>query len=234
MDDTLFDHSLTCRAALARLRRDTVAVRGRPLDDLWHEYGRLLELAHTDVMLGRRTADEVRTERFLRLAAWSGHPIDRARASELSRAYREYYQALRRPVRGAPEVLRALSARTRIGIVTNNTVAEQRGKIAFLHLERDVDFLVTSEEVGVAKPDPRIFRTALEHAGSDPESAIMIGDSWEDDVEGARGVGIPAIWFNRFHTPRPSVAPVPEFSRFGGSRQFERLVARRQGLPSVR
>ncbi len=224
MDDTIFDHSLTCRDALGQVRRNYRVLRGRSIEETWGEYERLLEVTHTDVMLGRRTSDDVRSARFQSLAKWAGQPIDRDTAVELSRTYRVCYQRLRRPVSGAPEFVRGLRGRTRIGIVTNNTVTEQREKLVFLGLERAVDFLVTSEEVGAAKPDPAIFRTALERAEALPREAVMVGDGWSTDVCGAQAVGIRAVWFNRFLAPRPDLA-VPQFTSFRAPRRLEELLA---------
>jgi HAD superfamily hydrolase (TIGR01549 family) len=225
MDDTIFDHSLTCRAALGQLRREESFLRGRPLDDLWKEYNRLLGVTHLPVMLGQRPGDEARTDRFARLATWCGHPVDRSAATALSRRYRDHYQRLRRPVPGAPEFVRSLPGRTQIGIVTDNTVAEQTEKIAFLGLEGTIDFLVTSEEIGVGKPDSAMFRAALERAEASAAEAVMIGDRWEFDIVGARGVGMPALWFNRFRAPRPGAIEVPEFASYRSPLRLERLLA---------
>jgi HAD superfamily hydrolase (TIGR01549 family) len=225
MDDTIFDHSLTCRDALGRVRAEYDVFRDRPLDALWREYGRLLNATHTDVMLGRRTSEEVRAERFRRLARWAGHPVPPTQAVELSRRYREHYQQLRRPVPGAPEAVRRWHDRAQVGVVTNNTVAEQVEKIAFLGLGSAIDFLVTSEEVGVAKPDPRIFRAALDRAGVAPGESVMVGDSWASDIAGARATGLRALWFNRFVEASPDPAGVPEFRSFRAPRRFDRLVA---------
>ncbi len=60
-----------------------------------------------------------------------------------------------------------------------------------------VDFLVISAEAGVRKPDPRIFRMALERAGVSAGEAIHVGDLPEDDVEGARGAGIRPVLIDR-------------------------------------
>jgi len=226
MDDTIFDHSLTCRDALAEVRRTYPAFRGRPLDRLWDEYDRLLGITHTDVMLGRRTSEEVRAERFRSLAEWAGRPIPSTTAVEVSRFYRRHYQRLRRAVPGAVAAVRRWHDRARVVVVTNNTVQEQVEKIAFLGLEAAVDLLVTSEEVGVAKPDPRIFRTALERAGVAPTESVMVGDSWSSDIEGALSADLRAVWFNRFREIPPRPAPVPEFRSFRAPRQLDRLVAR--------
>ena len=225
LDDTIFDHSLTCRGALGKLRQEHAVLRGGTLDEAWHEYGRLLGITHPDVMLGRRTSDDARVERFRRLAGWSGHSVDQDTAASLSRTYRDYYQQLRRPVPGAPELLHRLQGRAKIGVVTNNTVTEQEEKLEFLGLEPVVDYLVTSEEVGAAKPNPAIFRAALERAGVTSGEAVMVGDSWTSDILGAANAGIRAVWFNRFRVARPTGFDVPEFATFRTPRRVERLLA---------
>ena len=66
-----------------------------------------------------------------------------------------------------------------------------------------VDVLVVSEEAGVSKPDPAIFRIALDalHVGAD--EAVMVGDSWAADILGAQAAGIRAVWFNPARLPKP-------------------------------
>jgi putative hydrolase of the HAD superfamily len=59
------------------------------------------------------------------------------------------------------------------------------------------DFVLASEAEGFAKPGPRLFQRALELAGSPPERAVHVGDSFEHDVLGARAVGIAAVLLDR-------------------------------------
>jgi len=65
-----------------------------------------------------------------------------------------------------------------------------------------------TQEVGVLKPDPRVFRFALQRAGQEPGEALYVGDSWEADYLGARNAGMSAIWLNR--TGRPPPGPCQE------------------------
>ena len=225
MDDTIFDHALTCRAALARLRRTETRLRGPSLDAVWQEYSRLLEKVHADVMSGRTTVEEARAERFQRLARMCGHEIPRATAGEFSRRYRSYYQELRRTVPGVRRFLERLHGRAVVGIVTNNEVAEQEEKLDHFQLRPLVDFMIVSAGVGVAKPDPRIFRLALAKAGSLPEETVMVGDSWQSDVTGARNTGIRPVWFNRFHLARPDPWPVSELDSFRALARAEAVLA---------
>ncbi len=90
-----------------------------------------------------------------------------------------------------------------MGVVTNNLVAEQIEKLAHLDMTHLVDALVISEEAGVRKPDPAIFRLALARCGASANEAVMLGDSWGSDVLGARAAGIRAVWLNRASLPCP-------------------------------
>lgn len=214
MDDTIFDHALTCRRALARLRTTERGLRSRSLDAVWGEYTRLLDEVQPDVLAGRITIHDARVGRFQQLAEFCGYEVSRGAAAELSRQYRAHYQALRRAVPGVRRVLERLRGRAVVGVVTNNETAEQERKLDYLRLRPLVDFMIVSEAVGVAKPDPAIFRIALAQANASPEETVMIGDSWHSDVAGARNVGIRPVWFNRFHLPRPDPWPVPELDSF--------------------
>ena len=71
-----------------------------------------------------------------------------------------------------------------------------------------VDGVVTSAEVGAAKPDPAVFRRALEMIGSPPEEALHVGNSLANDVEGARAAGIRAVLVVRAGEPPPDVETV--------------------------
>jgi len=94
-------------------------------------------------------------------------------------------------------VLRDLKSRgLKIGVVSNwdtrlKAISDGLG------LTPLVDFIVISAEVGVRKPDPGIFRMALDRAGVRPDEAIHVGDLLEEDVEGARRAGVRAVLIDR-------------------------------------
>jgi putative hydrolase of the HAD superfamily len=85
-------------------------------------------------------------------------------------------------------VLDDLRARgLKLGLVSNTG----RDLDAFVaHHRLDVDAAIGSGAFGRTKPHPTIFRAVLERLGVDPADAAMVGDSVEDDVEGARAAGI--------------------------------------------
>ncbi len=64
-------------------------------------------------------------------------------------------------------------------------------------LADSLDGVVTSAQVGARKPDPAIFRAALDLAGCGPDAALHVGDSRDEDIEGARAAGIRALLIDR-------------------------------------
>lgn len=82
----------------------------------------------------------------------------------------------------------------RIGLVSNG----QRDLEEFaVHHRLDVDAMVGSRSHGRVKPHPSIFVAALDSLGVAPGEVAMVGDSYEDDIEGARALGIRAILLDR-------------------------------------
>ena len=82
----------------------------------------------------------------------------------------------------------------KIGLITNG----QRDLDEFVvHHALEVDAMVGSKAHGRIKPHPSIFEAALSDLGVGPAEAVMVGDSYEDDIEGARALGIRAILLDR-------------------------------------
>jgi HAD superfamily hydrolase (TIGR01549 family) len=203
LDDTLFDHWACTRAALADLRERFPPLGRMAAGRVEAEHRRLLEELHLHVLAGRMTVDDARVERFRQLLAFAGETADAAAAVLAAASYRAAYLAHWQPVEGAVELLAALHERVATGVVTNNVASEQRQKIAACGFGPLLDVVVISEEAGVTKPDPRIFRMALERLGKSAGETVMIGDAWDTDIAGALAAGIRPIWFNRFGAASP-------------------------------
>lgn len=203
LDDTLFDHRHCARSALAGVRRLHACFDGFDDARLEAAHSQILEELHLDVLAGRLDIDSARIERFRRLYGRAGIEADAALAVRTAAAYRDAYIQARTTVQGAIPLLAAVRERAQVVIVSNNLLAEQQAKLRDCGLDRYVDVLVVSGEVGASKPDRRIFTTALQRAGVAARDAVMVGDSWGNDIEGARRAGIAAVWFNRTETPPP-------------------------------
>ncbi len=210
LDDTLFDHLYSTRQGLLAVCEAYPGLQQCSLDVLFADYTRLLDEVHLRVLQGSLTIDEARRERFRRFFLLHA-PATEDLATVVEHAamlHRERYQATRQVVAGAVALLEYLHKQVKIAIVTNNVVAEQIDKLQRLKMEHLIDELVTSEETGFIKPDPRIFQEALKRLGCRAEEAVMLGDSWKSDVLGAQQAGIRAIWLNRTGI----VCPDPELA----------------------
>lgn len=93
--------------------------------------------------------------------------------------------------------LERLKERKHILGLISNVGQEAEKTFNELGLMRYLDFYVTSFETGHDKPDPEIFLTALEKAGIKADEAIYAGDSYEQDIIGARGVGMHPVLIDR-------------------------------------
>lgn len=98
---------------------------------------------------------------------------------------------------GAREVLDALRSRGhRLGIISNN-VDQLVTRLEQFELAPYFDTVTYSQEARADKPDPAIFRLALDRVGCTPKEAVHVGDSYEADVAGARSVGITPVLVDR-------------------------------------
>lgn len=99
-----------------------------------------------------------------------------------------------RPVPGAVETVRALDeAGTHLGIVSDIDTAECDLILDAFGISDRFDAVTTSEAVGYTKPDGRMFADAIARWGGDAADAVMVGDRYRHDVEGAAEAGIDAV-----------------------------------------
>ncbi|MEP0211870.1 MAG: YjjG family noncanonical pyrimidine nucleotidase [Cellulophaga sp.] len=96
----------------------------------------------------------------------------------------------------AIEILEHLKPNYKLHIITNGFQEVQNKKIRNSNLDRFFDVIIDSEMAGVKKPDPYIFELALKKANVSAEQSLMIGDSLEADILGAKSVGLHALHFN--------------------------------------
>ena len=81
----------------------------------------------------------------------------------------------------------------RLGVISNN-FGNTRGWCDEYNLLPLLDIVIDSTVVGVSKPEADIFHAALRGLGVSPEEAVYTGDTYSDDVVGAKGVGMWAAW----------------------------------------
>lgn len=209
LDDTLYDHSHARNHCLLALRQRFPLLARRPLAELGRRYDDILNRIHDHVLDGRMTAGQARRARLKELLAGEGLSPGGEEFDEACRLWVETYQDSQRAVPGSRVLLESLLALDiRVGIVTNGLTEVQQAKVETCGLVDLVDPVLSSEAAGRRKPDPGIFELALRQAGVPADAAVMVGDSWANDVLGARGAGVRPVWLNRDRrtVPEPGLA----------------------------
>ena len=197
VDDTLYDHTYASQAALRAVTQREPGIASAGFQALLTANMKILEALHPAVIARQMSLDAARSERFRQLLVRFGG--DPARADALAAAFHEAYEQHERLVPGVEQLLPRLRMfGVRMGIVSNNSLARQTGKLQRLGIGGLFDDLVVSDEHGVAKPDPRLFEVALKRIGIAAPDSVHVGDRWDLDVVGARSAGVVPVWFNRF------------------------------------
>ena len=111
----------------------------------------------------------------------------------------------------AREALRALHATYLTALATNGGAAGVplvRAALARVGLDESLGDVFTATDLGTRKPDPTFFLAATRRLGVLPHEAVMIGDSYAEDVVGAKEAGLSAVWWNERCLPCPDTAPL--------------------------
>lgn len=114
----------------------------------------------------------------------------------LSRVYIDNLPNYNSLFEGTVEVLDYLLPKYKLHIITNGFEEVQTKKLENSNIAHYFDKIITSESVGVKKPNARIFNHALDLARTTPETSMMIGDNYEADIMGAQQIGMSTIFFN--------------------------------------
>ena len=92
------------------------------------------------------------------------------------------------------EVLEKLKERYKLAILSNGSSTVQHNKIDHVDIEKYFDVVVVSGDVGIHKPDPKLFEYTLEKLNVKADEALMIGDVFSTDILGAVRAGIKTVW----------------------------------------
>lgn len=202
-DGTLFDYNRAEAAAL----RNTFHSLTLPFEDSYLDVYRKINHGLWQALERQEITQAVlryrRFELLMEAINVSGSP------EQMSFAYVEQLSICSQLVDGAYEVLRALSGKSQIAIVTNGLQAVQRGRLQNSTIKGFINHLIISEEVSAAKPGAAFFDAAFERCGHPPKSAVLIiGDSLTSDIRGGVDYGIDTCWYNPTDEITPEGFPI--------------------------
>ena len=152
--------------------------------ELWVGYGE-----------GRVTKEELNRQRF-RYPLEAVGVADEELAQSFSDAFFALIPTKRKLMPHAVEVLRYLSPNYNLYILSNGFKELQEQKMRSAGIDGYFKKIVLSDDIGVLKPGPAIFHFALSTTQSQLGQSLMIGDSWDSDVAGARRVGMHQVFYD--------------------------------------
>lgn len=195
LDDTLFDRNAAQGTVL-----DLIVKRFPHLFDVFEMERVAQAFAESDRLVdedfnagapfdGLR---ESRSRHFLRLLG-----IREDYADAITELYLRDCPMVNVPVPGAVPLVKELSLRFQVGVVSNGMADVQYRKLDTIGLRDVFSCIVLSEEIGIRKPDPRIFSHAAYLLHIKPPQCLYVGNSYTHDIVGAKTAGMLACWLNR-------------------------------------
>ncbi|MBX8633034.1 MAG: HAD family hydrolase [Thermoplasmata archaeon] len=198
LDETIFEFRSSSRAGLKAVISSfpqLSSVGDETLESLYWNLGK------ETLQLVRSGNLEIGCEseyRFKKLLEFLGLNVKEDELSSLIVSYDAEFSKQCRTVPGAREILAGIrDGGIKIGVITNGPRKTQIKTLERLKLNPLIDFMITPDDAGALKPDPRIFIRATDLAEVPPENSVMVGDSWANDILGASSLGIKPVWFNR-------------------------------------
>jgi len=209
IDDTLFDRDKAqrewARLMIKEFREVFKGIEQKIIVDALLESDRIgtEEFNRTH---SRDAARVVRFKTFLKLLNLSSES-----AESITALYVESYSKINSPVKGAKSVIESLSKTYRLGIVSNGFRDVQYQKLKTLEIKDLFDCIVLSSEVGVWKPDPRLFFRAISLLERQSEECMYVGNFYDDDILGAKKAGMQTCWFNPGGAPAVQKSYKPNY-----------------------
>jgi len=146
----------------------------------------------------------LRLREFLPLVGIDASTWSDDRLDDLFTTYLVAYEAAWRSFPDAEPCLEALRRVCQIAVLSNGNQEQQEEKVSRTGLGRYVDVVLTSDKLGVAKPDPRAFELACGRLGVPARAVVYVGDQLEVDARAATAAGLRGIWLNRTGDTVPS------------------------------
>ena len=195
LDDTLWDFHTNARISLEQMFNERnlkqffenfdefFLIYAKRNIELWEAYGK-----------GEISKDFLMAERFRYPLSKMG--VDDVQlAEEIGHQYLDILPNQTALMPDALETLDYLKAKYTLTIISNGFTEVQYRKINSSGIRNYFAHIVLSEEAKALKPNPKIFEYALQLNGGLPHEAIMIGDSYEADIQGAQNAGIDQVYY---------------------------------------
>lgn len=210
-DETLYDFKKSEREAF----KNTMLKFNINYDENYHLkiYKEINSALWKEFEQGLVTQEVLKIERFKRLSKALKIRFDE---NEFANSYIENLANASFLYDNSLELIETLNKSFRLAIVTNGLTSVQNKRIRQSSIAKFFDAIVISEEILIAKPNPKIFEHTLKLMNfSDKSKVLMIGDSLSSDIQGGINFGIDTCWYNPNKIiNETSIKPTYEISNF--------------------
>ncbi|MFM0590310.1 HAD family hydrolase [Streptococcus suis] len=204
VDDTLYDQIQPFERALER----HIEVAREQIAPLYLFFRRYADEVFEATAIGKMSLKDSHIYRMKHALADFGYQVSDATALAIQIDY-DYFQGQIELSPVFPEIFSWCQAQgIAMGIITNGPYRHQLRKIRTMGLVNwfELEHVLISGQVGITKPNPAIFQLMEERLGMSGEDICYLGDSFENDVVGAKAANWKAIWFNHRKRVEP-IAP---------------------------
>ncbi|NQI33767.1 HAD family hydrolase [Streptococcus suis] len=208
LDDTLYDQIQPFERALKR----HLSVPEEQLVHLYLAFRHYADQVFEAAATGKVSLKDSHVYRMKAALADFGYQVSDGLALTIQIDY-DYYQGQLELSPIYPAIFEACKQRDiTLGIITNGPHRHQLRKIRTLGLQDwiEQEKMVISGQVGMTKPNPAIFKLTEERLGMAGQEICYVGDSFENDIIGAKSAGWQAIWFNHRKRQQPETSVEPD------------------------
>lgn len=194
LDNTLFDHTRAERTALVSLMKDYPEIfTDVSQENFLHIYHKNNIQLWKQLSAGEISAQQLKVQRFeLSLKELN---CDNAKSAELSQSYFEIYSKQSFVLPNVEEILIYLKPKYELGILSNGFKTTQEKKLQNIKLDSFFTYKIYSGDIGAMKPSPEIFNAATRVAKIHSFEVVYVGDSYDDDIKGAKAAGWHTIHY---------------------------------------
>ena len=207
LDGTLLDYEASAKQSL----KEILEIKGIECDiDVFYPMYQKINADLWTLFEQKKAAlDDILVERFsILLKAWN---LAREELEAISIEYLELLSQQSHMSPNAIEILEYLKEKYPLSIITNGVHFVQEGRLKATQLGSYFDHVVSSQVVGVSKPDQSIFRRALDLTEIKVEESLYIGDSIQSDLIGTNNINMPFVFYNPKKNTVPAHMPSPKW-----------------------
>ncbi len=207
LDGTLLDYEVSAKQSL----KNILESKGIEVDIevFYPKYQKINADLWTLFEQKKAALDFILVDRFrILLEAWN---LTREELETISKEYLEILSQQSHMCPNAIEILEYLKVKYPLSVITNGVHFVQEGRLKATQLGAYFAHLVSSEVVGVSKPDQTIFQKALDLTKINVEESLYIGDSIQSDLIGTNNINMPFVFYNPKKNTVPSHLPTPKW-----------------------